>query len=189
MLSKLFPDWRLYLEPAGMTRERETDQIPFDSISRSYFLMRTLVGCLGLALPAALLLGEYFFLADEFTARGSLSAYYHSGMRDVFVSILAVVGILLVTYKISEKNRDNALSVLAGIAAIGVALFPTGIPSDVDAELTPFQERLGEGTTEFIHYSCAAVFIVSLLFLCIDFAKRERGRRRDRAGKVARRSP
>src|SRR5215217_2380577 len=96
-----------FLRPAEMTPERATGQLPFDSISRSYFLMRTLIGFLGLALPVLLLLGDLALNADEFELRGSLSAYYHSGARDLFVSILVAAGILLVTYKITEVNRDN----------------------------------------------------------------------------------
>ena len=118
-------DLNAFLKPAEMTPERATGQIPFDSISRSYILMRTLIGFLGLALPILLLLGDLALNADEFKLRGSLSAYYHSGARDVFVSILVVVGILLVTYKITEVNRDNLGSFIAGIAATGVAFFPT----------------------------------------------------------------
>jgi hypothetical protein len=172
-----------------MIPERATGQIPFDSISRSYFLMRTLVGFLGLALPILLLLGDRVLNADEFKLRGSLSAYYHSGARDVFVSILVVVGILLVTYKITEVNRDNLFSFIAGIAATGVAFFPTGIPSDVHASLTPLQERLGEGLTKGLHYGFAACFILSLDLLCSDFAKRERQRPQARVGHDARFPP
>lgn len=181
-------DLKAFLKPSAMTPERATGQIPFDSISRSYFLMRMLVGVLGLALPAVLLLGDLFFLRDSFSVRGSLSAYYHSGMRDVFVGILAVVGILLISYKITEHNRDNVLSIVAGIAAMGVALFPTGIPAGVDVALTPLQDRLGEGVIEAIHYTCAAVFILSLGLLCYDFARRERMRPQQRPGHDARQS-
>ena len=170
------------LKPAAMTEARAQGTIPLDSISRSYVLMRTLVGLLGILLPIVLLLGDRWFLRTEWAVRGSLSAYYHSGMRDIFVSILAIVGMLLGTYKITERNRDNLLSLLAGIAAIGVALFPTGIPDGIDADLTPLQEQLGERPTEIVHYACAAVFIVSLGILCYDFAKRERVRPQHRAG-------
>ena len=182
-------DLKSFLEPARMTHERATGQIPFDSISRSYFLMRLLVGVLGLMLPVVLLLGDLFFLRDSFSVRGSLSAYYHSGMRDFFVGILAVVGILLITYKITEHNRDNILSIAAGISAMGVALFPTGIPDGLDIPLTPFQESIGEGVAEFIHFTFAAVFILSLGFLCYDFAKRERQRPQQRPGHDAHHSP
>jgi hypothetical protein len=177
------------LEPAKMTPERATGQIPFDSISRSYFLMRTLVGVLGLALPILLLLGDLALNADEFKLRGSLSAYYHSGARDVFVSILTATGILLVTYKITELNRDNLLSFIAGIAAIGVAFLPTGIPSGVNASLTPLQEKLGEGLTKGLHYGCAGLFILALGLLCYDFARRERNRTQARVGHDARFPP
>ena len=182
-------DSKSFLDPSRMTPERATGQIPFDSISRSYFLMRLLVGVLGLLLPVVLLLGDLFFLRDSFSVRGSLSAYYHSGMRDVFVGILAVVGILLITYKITEHNRDNILSIAAGVSAMGVALFPTGIPDGVDVALTPFQERIGEGVAEFFHFTFAAVFIVCLGLLCLDFARRERQRPQKRAGHDAHQSP
>jgi hypothetical protein len=178
-----------FLQPAEQTAERATGQIPFDSISRSYGLMRTFVGILGLALPAILLIGDYFFLGTKVATRGSLSAYYHSGMRDFFVSILAVVGILLFTYKITERNRDNALSVIAGIAAVGVAIFPTGIPSGINATLTPIQDKLGEDFTAGVHYFFAACFIVSLGILCYDFANRERKRPQQRVGYDARFPP
>lgn len=178
-----------WLKPAEMTDERATGDIPYDSISRSYFLMRTFVGILGFALPFILFIGEAVLDDAKWTARGSLSAYYHSGMRDFFVSILAVVGILLVTYKINEKNRDNFLSLFAGAAAIGVAIFPTGIPLDVDARPTPLQGFLGEDRAEVIHFSCALVFVVFLGILCLDFARREGKRKQERNGHHARFPP
>lgn len=178
-----------FLDPPHLTRERALGQIPEDSISRSYFLMRLLVGILGVALPVVLLLGDLVFLGANYATRGSLSAYYHSGMRDVFVGILAFVGLLLVTYKVTERNRDNTLSFVAGLAAWGVALFPTGIPDEVAVPLTPLQDRLGEGFVETIHFGSAAVFIVCLGLLSYDFAKRERSRGQARIGHDARRSP
>lgn len=178
-----------FLDPPHLTRERALGQIPEDSISRSYFLMRLLVGVLGVALPVVLLLGDLVFLGANYSTRGSLSAYYHSGMRDVFVGILALVGLLLVTYKVTERNRDNALSFVAGLAAWGVALFPTGIPDEVAVPLTALQDRLGEGFVEAIHFGSAAVFIVCLGFLSYDFARRERARGQARVGHDARRSP
>lgn len=155
--------------------------LPLDAIERSYFLMRLVVGGLGFALPWLLFLGDWVFLDEDWTVRGSLSAYYHSGMRDAFVSILAVAGILLVTYKYSELNRDNTYSIAAGMFAVGVAIFPTGIPPEVDAQLTPLQEELGEGTTQAIHFVCAAAFIFFLALICYDFATRERERGGPRA--------
>jgi hypothetical protein len=53
----------------------------------------------------------------------SISAYYYTGMRDVFVSTLVVGGALLACYR-TPKWIDSLLAILAGLAAIGVALFP-----------------------------------------------------------------
>jgi hypothetical protein len=181
---------RPFLSPEQQSPERARGRIPKDSISRSFFLMRTLVGVLGLGLPLILLLGDLFFLRADLAARGSLSAYYHSGMRDVFVGILCVVGILLFTYKVTERNRGNALSTVAGVSAVVVALFPTHLPAGLDeTHLTPLQERLGEELVGTVHYVFAGIFIVSLAILCYDFAIRERERSQQRYGYRARFSP
>lgn len=165
---------RPFLQPAPV---RPPGPLPPDSIARSYFLMRLWVGVFGLLLPWILLGGDWLLLHDSanWKARGSLSAYYHSGMRDAFVGILFMTGILLVTYKIGERNRDNLFSLLAGAAAFGVAVFPTGIPDGVnDAELTPLQQKWGEDTVQIIHFACAGLFIFFLLLICREFALRER---------------
>ena len=36
---------------------------------------------------------------------------------------LCVTGLFLLTYKVFEHNLDNPLSIVAGIAAVGVAMF------------------------------------------------------------------
>src|SRR3712207_3278421 len=51
---------------------------------RSYLLIRTCVGIIGVALPFALLIGEAT-IRGSITARGSISAYYHSSMQSLFV--------------------------------------------------------------------------------------------------------
>lgn len=87
--------------------------------------MRTAVGILGVALPTALLIGESH-ISRSFEFRGSLSAYYHSSMRDMFVGILWILGFLPIIYRAwKPKTLDFLLSALAGIGAAGVAFFPT----------------------------------------------------------------
>jgi hypothetical protein len=75
------------------------------------------------------------FGAEPFP-RGSVSAYYYSGMRDEFVVIIGATGIFLVAYKIAERNLHNLASIVAGVAAVLVAIFPTGVSSALVA-LTP----------------------------------------------------
>ncbi|HEX2770916.1 MAG TPA: hypothetical protein VHN18_00625 [Micromonosporaceae bacterium] len=141
---------------------------------RSYLLMRTVIGLIGVALPLALLLIDGLFLAGDMP-RGSLSAYYHTGMRDVFVGSLCVIGLFLMTYMALHYNWDNVLSTVAGVAVLGVAMFPTG----GNTPLTPLQERLGEKNVSTGHMVCAAIFILSLAAISFLFGRRE-GRRPDR---------
>jgi hypothetical protein len=156
---------------------------------RSYLLMRAAIGFIGVALPVGLLLGDGFLFMGVRPARSSLSAYYYSGMRDVFVGSLCAVGVFLLTYKVFEHNLDNTLSIIAGTAAIGVALFSTNRPEGSDIALTPLQKLLGELTVTAVHYVCATVFILSLAVITFFFGVREGRRPQQRAGHRASRSP
>ena len=144
---------------------------------RSYLVMRTAVGVLGIAMPFVIVLVDGLWLDGRFP-RDSLSAYYYSGVRDVFVGVLCATAVFLVTYKVVERNLDNFLSIVAGIAALVVALFPTGPPSDL-VPLTPLQMRLGETFVKTVHFAAAGVFILALGIICITFGVRE-GKRSDR---------
>lgn len=53
------------------------------------------------------IIGEAFFLRAGVQVRGSISAYYHTSMRDLFVGGLTVVGFMLLTYMAGRKNRPD----------------------------------------------------------------------------------
>src|SRR5215467_9328831 len=76
---------------------------------------------IGVALPIALIFGR-MLLERQFGILGSLSAYYTSVMRDVFVGSLWAIGIFLICYQ--YNHLDDIASTIAGTAAIFVALFP-----------------------------------------------------------------
>lgn len=156
---------------------------------KSYLVMRAAIGFLGIALPIALFLGDAFWLKGTMEARGSLSAYYHSGMRDVFVGALFATGVFLVTYRVVEHTLDNVLSIIAGVAVMGVALFPTTRPPEIGIPLTPLEARLGEQRVAVVHYVCAGIFIVLLGVISLIFGIREGRRSQERDGEAARRSP
>ena len=155
-----------------------------DRYVRSYLIMRTLVGVLGIALPFALMLVDGWWFDGSPFPRDSLSAYYYSGVRELFVGGLCAIGVFLVTYKVAEVNLDNTLSFFAGLAAVIVALFPTKRP-DSDIGLTPLQDHLGESAVSAIHFTAAGTFILALALISYFFGKRE-GKRAARPG---RRSP
>src|SRR5438132_210540 len=87
-------------------RSAAADEPGMELYVRSYLLIRTVVGVLGIALPLVLIVGESFFLKGSAEVRGSLSAYYHSPMRDFFVGSLCVIGVLLITYMAARVNAD-----------------------------------------------------------------------------------
>jgi hypothetical protein len=164
-----------------LTPQRTVEPRPGRETSRyvrSYLIMRVLVGALAVALPFLLVLGDLALGGDPFP-RTSLSSYFYSGMREVFVGTLCATAVFLVTYKVAERSLDNTLSCIAGIAVLAVALFPT---TSSRADLTPLQERLGESLVGGIHYFSAAVFIGSLAVISFFFGVRE-GARDPRPGK------
>lgn len=152
---------------------------------RSYLLIRTVVGTLGALLPTLLFLVEWAFLRGDATVRGSLSAYYFTPARDLFVGVLCTAGVLLMTYLAGQvRTWDFWLSTLAGVAALGVAFFPTERPGLGPAApacgaeprrrlCTALQQAWGETTVAAIHYASAAVFIGSLAAICFVFAHRD----------------
>ena len=75
-----------------------------EAYTRSYRAIRLAVGFLGIALPLIFIFVEAYLLKGGVHVRGSLSAYYHSPLQDVFVGGLCVIGVLLATYMAGEKN-------------------------------------------------------------------------------------
>ena len=163
------------LWPSTAVKERPAD-VDTQPYVRSYIFMRFAIGILGVALPLQLFAEPLFFDGQPFL-RGSLSAYYYSGMREFFVGVLWAIGVFLVTYKFTEASQESRASTYAGLAAILVALFPTARPGDGFA-LTPLQTRLGEATVEGIHFGSAGVFIGLLALISFYFGKFGRTRRR-----------
>jgi hypothetical protein len=88
----------------------------------SYLTLRKGIGLLGLALPFVLSFGA--FVVFQQALQSSISYYYWTGMRDVFVGTLFAIGFFLLSYQGYEK-ADNIAGNLACLFAVGVALFPT----------------------------------------------------------------
>lgn len=172
------------------SRERQPDPGDHqDPNAGAYRIMCTLVGLLGLALPAVLILGDLWFVDGGARARDSLSAYYHTGMRDFWVGAVCVIGFLLATYQAGNRSSwPFRLSLVAGIAALGVAWFPThrqvadGAPAcgpDANpqpADCSAIQTELGEDRVQWLHFGSAVVFIACLAAMSYLFGRYARTR-------------
>ncbi|HEY5854547.1 MAG TPA: hypothetical protein VIW24_10990 [Aldersonia sp.] len=137
---------------------------------------------MGVLLPIVLIVVDLALLGEScLRVRDSLSAYYHSGARDIFVIGLGIVGFLLASYKITRRSLANGLSLVAGLAAITVAIFPTRLPDTVECgsgeptpTLAPLQIALGEEPTGIVHHSAAAVVFTMFVSLCVNTALHDR---------------
>jgi cytochrome bd-type quinol oxidase subunit 2 len=96
----------------------------------SYKLLRKLIGAIGIFLPIILGIAMFFFDCENFI-QDSISDYYGTQLRDVFVGFLFVLGFFLFSYKGYKTEgkgilyNDNFYANLGGVFALGVALFPT----------------------------------------------------------------
>jgi hypothetical protein len=164
------------------THSRYPGEARDEAYTRSYRTIRLVVGCLGILLPVLLIVGEAFYLPGPVQVRESLSAYYHTPMQDVFVGVLCVIGVLLATYMSGEpRTWDFRVSLLAGIAVLGVVFFPMartdlppGSPPCGTLPAPPgcsfVEQALGEQRTWVIHIASAAVFITCLMVMSLLFA-------------------
>lgn len=165
------------------------DRSPAVSYRLSNLWTRAIVGIIGIVLPIILIIGEAFFLRGGVRVRGSLSAYYHTSMRDIFVASLCVTGFFLATYMSGQtKTPDFWVSLVAGLAVLGVVFFPTMRPhllpdaprcgiTPMPAGCSPIQQQLGERTVAWIHFIFAVIFILSLAAMCFFvFARSEKER-------------
>ncbi len=142
----------------------------------SSLILRKGIGCLGWALP--FILGFGGMLLAEPGLRSSVSAYYHTGLGDVFVGTIFAIGIFLFAYKGYEPKDDRAGD-FACFCAIGLALFPTspdmGDPSrGIGLTLSPATADILEKIAA-AHFVFAAGFFLTLAYFSIClFTKSDR---------------
>jgi hypothetical protein len=129
------------------------DKKPFYSgQTYSFLALRKAVGWIGIFLPFVLMFGVYLIFNGELTLF-TISMYYYSGMRDVFVGALCAIGLFLLYYRGFGK-WDDWTGNIAGICAFCIAWFPT-------SKVGP-QDLSGK-----IHFIAAAVFFTALSFFSL----------------------
>jgi len=96
-------------------------------LAQNYLALGRLLGIMGICLPFVLWFGSIPFGCSEI--QPSISEYYHTRMRNVFVGVLFAMGFFLFNYSDGDikKSKDIALRFIAGSSAILTAVFPTAI--------------------------------------------------------------
>lgn len=124
-------------------------------IYASYFSLRIGMAIIGIVLPVLVWLVAKQI--EGLDLLGSISAYYHTASRDVFVGSLFAIGASAYLYK-GYSHEENLAMNLAGIFAVGVAIFPTDLPCTQDCE---------RSVESAIHLFCAISFFLLIAYVCL----------------------
>lgn len=128
---------------------------------------RQLIGYLGLLLAPMLVFFASVRAMPELSGwppLGSVSAYYYSSGIVPFVGVLTALSVFLISYR-GYRNKhqwkDRLLAIIAGFAALGVAVFPTAAPGPlyVLPWWTPMLRTL--------HYLSAGVLFTSFILFSV----------------------
>ena len=128
---------------------------------------RQLIGYLGLSLPVLVWLAAGWRPMsglEAWTLLGSISAYYHTGAVAALVGILIALAVFFFTYRgygNEYGRRDRIAAVMAGAAAVLVAVFPARPPDGLPPPLW------WDETTGRIHYAAAVVLFGAFIFFAL----------------------
>ena len=139
----------------------------------NYMYLRKTVGWVGTLLPVVLIAGNALFFTTVLP--DSMSSYYYTNMRNVFVGSLCALGVFLIAY-VGYDNADRWITNVAGAGAIGVAFCATK-PTVCEAgaltcappavrSLSLEQQIVGD-----FHLVFAAVTFLALGVMAMRFAK------------------
>lgn len=100
-----------------------------------YRALRAVIGGIALLLVPVVYFGNWLIFTRQLNAcvysphwvPGSLSGFYYTHMRNLFVGAMCAMGVFFAAYR-GHDRWDNRLTNVAGIAAICIALFPTTPP-------------------------------------------------------------
>ena len=127
----------------------------------SYLGLRKAIGTIGVLFPFILIFGN-MIATQQFSVEESISDYYHTGMRDIFVACLCAMGVFLFSYR-GHERKDDIAGDLAAIFAIGVALVPVTPRGSVDS----FDIILG-----YLHVLLALSYFIILIYFCLVLFKK-----------------
>lgn len=126
-----------------------------EQIIISWLELRRIIGIIGIVHPVVLFVGGYFIFNTAL--QSSMSAYYYTGMRNVFVGLGFVTGVFLLSYK-GYDTHDRIVSMIAGVMALIVAMFPCA------PTINPTQQEIYVG---YLHVITASIFLLALSYFCL----------------------
>jgi hypothetical protein len=125
----------------------------------SYLAMRRLIGILGISLPFVVVIGG--FTQGDAALHWSISDYYYTNMRDLYVGILSGVALFLISYR-GYEPIDDFVAIMSGVFALGVIAFPTALSSGSVVRVGLFQ--IPDNVSAVIHLIFGTLFFLALSF-------------------------
>jgi hypothetical protein len=143
---------------------RRRQPIPFrkDALILSYLGLRKIVGVMAICLPLVLAVGKV--MVGSPGLESSISGYYYSEMRNVFVGSMCVIGLFLAACR-GYDRRDAIAGTFAGICAIGLALFPA--PPDGAEQARGYIFHHWHVPVGWIHLSFAMMLFLTVAYFCL----------------------
>ena len=166
-----------WLRSVGGGRPTRSDE---DVFLTNYMFLRKTVGWLGTSLPIILLLANPIALSIENSGcgvvLGSLSGYYYSPVRNIFVGAQCAIGLFLIAY-VGYDLGDRLVTDAAGVFAVGVALFPTkptiasppSVACQTVAQLSTREQVVGD-----IHVVFAGLTFVFMAWMALRFTNTDK---------------
>lgn len=132
---------------------------PQDAVVLSYLALRKAVGIVALGLPFVLAIPWWFL--HQHMLETSISSYYHTGMRNLFVGSLCAIGMFMLCCR-GYDRKDEVAGLFSAVCALGVAFFPTS-PED---GATSLQQHIAT-----VHYIFAVLLFLTLSYFCLVLFK------------------
>ena len=129
-----------------------------DPVVLSYLALRKAVGAIALALPFVVAIPPLFF---QHPLETSISMYYYTGTRNLFVGALCAVAMFMLGCR-GYDPEDEIAGLISAFCALGVAFFPTSPDCPTAA-----QKHIG-----IVHYVFAGLLFLTLAVFCLVLFKR-----------------
>jgi hypothetical protein len=155
-----------------------TEASSSNKVIHSYLTLRNAIGFIAAFLPLAVFLGDWLIFSahrpgclvpfgDQMP--DSLSGYYYSHMSDVFVGAMCAAGVFLIFYR-GDTWAERWLTNLAGVFAVGIALFPTSRPQISNPGcVTLIKLSHGSGSA-WVHSVCLIGLMAVITIMSVRFA-------------------
>src|SRR6478609_1032098 len=145
--------------------------VPAVALRTYRFLRLTVVGVIAMLAISIFL----EFHRTDWCLKGSISAYYYSPVRSVFVGVLCAIGLVLIALW-GKTTVEDSLFNLAGLLAPVVAFVPAkddGLcPADPAAD--PIRGQAAIANTMWSYLAVVLVFLVALTVIGIVAWQRDR---------------